>query len=153
MDNIKISFIIPCHNLENYIKPLIHSLRVLDLTNISYECIFVLDDCTDNTLEVLASEKGDLICHIYECKVHSCGLARNVGLKHAKGEYIWFLDGDDWIIYPYVVKDCIKVLEENNSPIIKITYISNFFKMRCDSMVWQYIYRRDLIGDTIFKEI
>lgn len=54
--DIKISFIIPCHNLEEYIKPLLCSLRGLNLKNIKYEIIFILDDCTDNTLNIIMSE-------------------------------------------------------------------------------------------------
>ena len=54
MDNlIDKSFIIPCHNLENYIKPLLLSLKALNLENLTHEFIFVLDDCTDNTESVI----------------------------------------------------------------------------------------------------
>ena len=42
---------------------------------------------------------------IIECNHHSCGLARNEGLEIAHGRYIWFVDGDDWIIYYDVTAD------------------------------------------------
>ena len=48
-----VSFIIPCHNLEPYIKPLLISIHMLNLENITTEFIFVLDDCTDNTEQII----------------------------------------------------------------------------------------------------
>ena len=154
MDEIKdIVIIIPCKDLEFYIKPLLLSLHQLDLSDLSYEIIFVLDDCKDKTAEVIESYMQDMNCTIIECNVHSCGLGRNIGIENSNSKYIWFIDGDDWIIYPSVLKDCISVLENTDSPLIKIKYISNFFTMDYYSMVWQYIFRRDLIGDLKFEKI
>ena len=44
-----ISIIIPCHNSEKFIKPLLLSFQALNLNEIEAEFIFVLDNCTDNT--------------------------------------------------------------------------------------------------------
>lgn len=151
--NIKISFIIPCHNLEEYIKPLLCSLRGLNLKNIKYEIIFILDDCTDNTLNIIMSETQDMNKKIFECNVHSCGLARNIGLDNATGEYIWFLDGDDWIIYPNVLQECLPLLDNYQWPLIQLPFISNYFNREYFSMVWQYIYRRSFIGGLRFTSI
>ena len=148
-----ISFIIPCHNLESYIKPLLLSLQALDLTDITYEFIFILDDCIDNTEAIITHYMNNYFYKIIKCNYHSCGLARNEGLNIAQGDFIWFLDGDDWVIYPLVVKDCLTILKEKNENIIQIPFISNFFKIQYFSMVWQYIYRRSFIGDLRFKEI
>ena len=90
---------------------------------------------------------------IIKCNHHSCGYARNEGLNIAQGEFIWFLDGDDWIIYPSAVKECLSTMRENNLDIIRITYVSNYYKILCFSMVWQYIYRHSLIGNLRFKSI
>lgn len=151
--DIKISFIIPCHNLEEYIKPLLCSLRGLNLKNIKYEIIFILDDCTDNTLNIIMFETQDMNKKIFECNVHSCGLARNIGLDNATGEYIWFLDGDDWIIYPNVLQECLPLLDNYQLPLIQLSFISNYFNREYFSMVWQYIYRRSFIGDLRFTSI
>ena len=148
-----ISFIIPCHNLEDYIKPLLLSIQAMDLSELTYEFIFVLDDCTDNTEQIIIDYLKDYQIKIIKCNHHSCGLARNEGLEIAKGEFIWFLDGDDWVIYPFAAKECLKIMRENNTNMIRVTYVSNYYKMFFPSMVWQYIYRRSLIGDIRFKSI
>ena len=69
----------------------------------------------------------------------------------SKGEFIWFLDGDDWIIYPDSAKQCIKLMRDKNFKIIRIEYVSNYFNILYPSMVWQYIYRRSLIDDISFS--
>lgn len=135
-DLIDISFIIPCHNLEEYIKPLLLSLQALDLKDLTYEFIFILDDCTDATDMIIHYYMNEYSYKIIKCNHHSCGLARNEGLKVARGEFIWFLDGDDWVIYPLVVKDCLNILRTKHEDIIQIPFISNYFKIQYFSMVW-----------------
>lgn len=84
------SIIIPCHNLENYITPLLVSLQLQVIPYYNVELIFVCDNCTDNTQKII--EKFDFN-DLYEVivlkrNVQSCGLARNEGLAIARGKYI-----------------------------------------------------------------
>ena len=154
MDNIiDISFIIPCHNLELYIKPLLLSIQALNLDNIQSEFLFVLDDCTDKTEDIINNYMSDFNYQILKCNVHSCGLARNVALDQAQGTYIWFLDGDDWLIYPNVLQDVLPVLNREELNLIQVKFISNYFNREYFSMVWQYIYRRSFIGELRFPAI
>lgn len=151
MDNIiDISFIIPCHNLEFYIHPLLLSIQALDLKDIKSEFIFILDDCIDHTESIIKHFMTGFNYSIIKCNHHSCGLSRNEGLKVAKGEFIWFLDGDDWIIYPPAAKECIELMRNNDLEIIRVLYVSNYYKIFYPSMVWQYIYRHSLINDIEF---
>ena len=154
MDEIKdIAIIVPCKDLEQYIKPLLLSFHQLNLKNISYQIIFVLDDCKDNTQEIIESYMNDMDCTIINCNVHSCGLARNIGINYSNSKYIWFVDGDDWIIYPDVLQNCLTTMEAQNLDIIKLKYISNFYTLDYYSMVWQYIFRRDFIGEIRFSKV
>lgn len=152
-DLIDISFIIPCHNLQEYIRPLLYSIYTLNLDNIKSEFLFILDDCTDNTEAIIRNCMAGFNYTIIICYHHSCGLARNEGLNRARGKYIWFLDGDDWIIYPEVLQDVLPVMEKQNLDIIQLKFVSNYFNMEYFSMVWQYIYKRETIGDLRFTEI
>ena len=152
-ETIDISIIIPCHNLEDYIKPMLLSLQALNLKDITAEVIFVLDDCTDRTEDVIRKYAHEFPYKIIHCNVHSCGLARNEGLEIARGTYVWFVDGDDWIIYPDVLQNALPLLNKSGEEVIQLKFISNFFKMEHFAMVWQYIYRRSAIGDLRFTEI
>lgn len=148
-----LSFIIPCHDLEKYIKPLLLSFHAIDLTNIESEFIFVLDACEDKTDEVIKTYMSDLDYKIIYCNYHKCGLARNVGFEAANGEYIWFVDGDDWIIWPNVAQDCINAMRDNNLNMIKLKFVSNLFNREYFSMVWQYIFKKEFISDIKFIDI
>ena len=153
MDNINkidLSFIIPCHNLEKYIKPLLLSFQMLNLEGINVEYIFVLDDCTDDTEKIIKTYMYTENYKIIHCFEHSCGIARNLGVTIAQGEYIWFVDGDDWLIYPNTVRDCLNLLKTGNLDMIQLKFISNFFNREFYSMVWQYIFKREFILDIKF---
>ena len=119
---------------------------MLNLKNIEYEIIFVFDDDKDKTIDVIHSLMKDMNYSIIFNSAQYAGLARNRGLEAARGEFIWFVDGDDWIIYPDTLQMCIPHLREKNLNIIQIDFVSNLFKMQHYSMVWQYIFRRSFLA-------
>ena len=149
-----LSIIVPVHNLENFIDPLLASLK-RQVFEYSVELIFILDDCTDNTAKKLMNFKADQYnIHLINTNVHSCGLARNIGLDHSNGEYIWFVDGDDWFLISDAIQRILTVMKVQDEKIIKIGYEApNFQFQGYPSMVWQYIMRRDFIGDLRFLSI
>lgn len=153
-----ISIIVPCHNLENFINPLLVSLQNQVLTNIKAELIFVLDACEDKTMDKI--EQFDFENYqnvmVLTCNVLSCGLARNVGMREATGDLIWFIDGDDWLLYPFAIECVIERMNEKDKPnVIKVEYNcpKYFFSKGHPSMVWQYVYRRSLIENIKFSGI
>lgn len=96
----KISVIVPCYNSEKYIEECFASLREQTLGLEDLQVIFVNDASTDNTLEYLqryASEYPQSVEVIDLEKNHRQGGARNRGLVRAAGEYVLFLDSDDWL--------------------------------------------------------
>lgn len=90
-----VSAIIPCYNAEKYLDKCMESLLHQTLQDI--EIICVDDGSTDNTLEKLNNyAKADTRVRIFSQQNQFAGAARNLGLKQAKGEYILFLDSDDF---------------------------------------------------------
>lgn len=87
-----VSAVIPAYNYARFVCRAVDS--VLAQTYPHLECIVVNDGSTDNTLEVLAPY-GDRIRVITQ-KNAGLAAARNTGVKNARGEYIAFLDADDW---------------------------------------------------------
>ena len=158
MDNnniIDFSIIIPCHNLELYIKQLLLSFHMLNLINLKVEFIFILDACEDKTKDIIIKYMDSLNqkYYIYECNYHSSGFARNEGFSYAKGKYIWFIDGDDWIVNPQVLQDCFLLFQNHpSSSFIKIKYICNdaIRSVNHYSMVWQYIFTKQSIQNIKF---
>ncbi len=93
--HIKISVIVPVFNAEKYLKECIDSIIAQTLREI--EIICVDDGSTDNSLHILKDYAlKDSRIAIIEQKNKGAGAARNLGLECAKGEYLSFLDADDF---------------------------------------------------------
>ncbi|MDR0311290.1 MAG: glycosyltransferase [Acidobacteriota bacterium] len=92
----KISVIISVYNVEKYLRQCLDS--VVNQTLKEMEIICVNDGSPDGSLEILKeyAEKDKRIITINQ-ENEGAGAARNAGLDAAKGEYLYFLDGDDWI--------------------------------------------------------
>ena len=89
----RFSVIIPGYNVEEYVAKAIESVLVQNFND--YELIFVDDCSTDNTAEVVS--RYGKVKLIRNKENLASGGARNVGLDHASGEYIIFLDADDYL--------------------------------------------------------
>ena len=95
---IKLSIIIPVYNTEAYLRRCLDSCLHQDLPTDQYEIIAVNDGSTDVSLEILKDyERQYANIHVYSQDNKRQGAARNYGLSKATGEYIWFVDADDWI--------------------------------------------------------
>ncbi|MBI0297250.1 glycosyltransferase family 2 protein [Streptomyces sp. PRKS01-29] len=98
---VKLSVIVPFYNVQTYAPDTLRSLRA----NAREDFEFILvDDCaTDGTPEILERAERDLPGAVYVRHEKNGGLAtaRNTGLDHASGEYLTFLDGDDWLAPGY----------------------------------------------------
>ena len=94
---MKFSFIIPVFNAGKYIKKCLKS--ILNQSMDDFEIICIDDSSTDNSLEILKnfSQMDDRIVVHSNKKNKGAGISRNIGLNYATGEYIAFVDADDWI--------------------------------------------------------
>lgn len=181
MQSFKVSIIIPVYKVEPYIERCIDS--VLHQTYRNLEVILV-DDCSpDHSMEIArehieASVLSKDLQFIYLNHDHNRGLsaARNTGIYAATGEYIYFLDSDD-----YILNDCIRlflVALENNSGVEmivgEITQIGKNFpwhdfylpgihstdiiELACSyriyTMAWNKLIKKDFLvqNNLLFKE-
>ncbi|MDR2526892.1 MAG: glycosyltransferase family 2 protein [Rickettsiales bacterium] len=117
MDKIKISAVIPIYNAEKYLERCINS--VIN-QNIEKEIICIDDGSTDNTRHILNDicQKNKMIKVVFQ-KNKGAGFARNVGLKEAQGEYIHFLDSDDYLHSAYIYKAAYDNARSNALDIIR----------------------------------
>ena len=91
----KVSVIIPIYNVETYLPQCLDS--IINQTLKEIEIICVDDGSTDKSLDILKeyAKKDKRVAIITQKNLHA-GVARNAGLSQAKGEYISFLDSDDF---------------------------------------------------------
>lgn len=87
------SVVIPLYNKENYIENTLRS--VLAQTYTDFEIIVINDGSTDKSLERLLEIKDERII-LFNRKNQGASVARNIGVEEARGEYIAFLDADDY---------------------------------------------------------
>lgn len=94
----KISIIVPVYNVQSYLEKCLLSIVSQEAPAEYYELIVVNDGATDNSRQILQNiyEKYPFI-RIIDKENGGLSSARNAGLKHATGEYVFFLDADDWI--------------------------------------------------------
>ena len=111
---IKVSIIVPVYNVEDYVEKCLQSLVNQTLEGI--EIIVVNDGSTDNSKEVIQKFiKENISSNIIYVEKENGGLsdARNYGMKYAKGEYITFLDSDDYVENTMYEKLYNKAISEN----------------------------------------
>lgn len=95
MPTVRVSVIIPVFNAEQYIENCLRSITSQTEKNI--EVICVDDGSTDRSVEVIESlRKTDNRITVIEQNNLGAGAARNIGMKHARGQYLAFLDADDY---------------------------------------------------------
>ena len=156
MDNPFFSVILPVHNAAGYFRTMLDSIREQTFTN--YELIVICDNCIDDSAEI-AKEYTDIVRVV---KFGKAGLARNVGLDLARGEWILFADDDDWFLHPYVFENIADTLKEKGKEKDLVAF-GFIWKMGDRNMItpalhdgniwiapWTKAWRRSFIGEHRF---
>lgn len=154
------SVIVPAHNSEFFILRCLSS--IIRQTFTDYELIVVCDRCGDNTDGIARTLADKVIITDYGMD----GLARNAGIDAAEGEWILFLDDDDWWIHDYVLEELHKAATQHGflADVMTFDFIWNtppegipaYYKNEAGAAniaVWSKAFRRELIGDTRFPAI
>jgi len=109
------SIIVPVFNTEKYLRQCLDSVLVQTFTD--YECIMVNDGSTDNSVEIAQEYCSiDNRFKLIQKDNGGASAARNKGIMAAKGEYLFFLDSDDFVL-PYALEDLHK-LTKNKPDIV-----------------------------------
>lgn len=121
---VKVSVILPVYNVEKFLRKSLDTIVNQTLKDIEIICID--DGSEDNSLEILNEySKKDNRIIVISRKHQGTGVARNEGIKFAKGEYLQFVDPDDWI-----TTDALEILynfaKNNKSQVVRFDYIEHF---------------------------
>lgn len=165
----KLSIVVPVYNAENYIHDCV--LSILNQTFTDYELILVNDGSSDSSGFICDNyAQLDKRVKVIHLKNSGASVARNVGVENAVGDYIGFVDSDDYIA-PNMYFDLLNVAGTTNADIIKCGYrefdfnsmgrifnfdkeyecikdshnlLSRFFDSVLYVVVWNGIYKREL---------
>lgn len=166
--NPMISIIIPVFNVEQYIEQCLESIVSQTIDHSIIECIIVNDCTPDNSMDLVNQQvkkcqtKSDKITYKVINHNYNMGVStsRNDGLEAAKGEFVFFVDADDYL-YP----DCLKTLynahlKYKNSDLI----IGNAYNESLDSLTFKikeckvlknmnYLYEGNIANYTIWNKL
>lgn len=122
---IKISVIIPLYNAARFIEPCLESVCAQSLANIEILCIN--DGSSDNTAEIIRTWRArEPRIRLLEQKNSGSGAARNLGLRQARGEFVAFMDGDDWYPSANVLESLYSAATENHLGIAGGSFVRHF---------------------------
>lgn len=171
----KISVVIPIYNIKDYIHKCIES--ILNQTFTDFELLLIDDGSSDGS-QIICDEyqlKDNRITVIHK-KNGGLSSARNTGIKKAKGKYICFIDGDDYIdndmleiMYEYTIRENADIVEVGSRWIYpnktleycvkdtivcdNFTALEMYLESRCFTAVaWNKLYRLSLFEDIKYPE-
>jgi hypothetical protein len=154
----KVSVIVPIYNIEAYLEKCIKSLLKQTLKDI--EIILVNDCSTDNSQSIIDKyvKKDKRVKAYINEKNSGLSFTRNHGMKYAKGEYLSFIDGDDYIEPDMLEKmydkakeedadivECDFVLDFPNKKIINRSKLDENIIVSIRVAAWNKLYRRKLV--------
>ena len=119
-----ISIIIPIYNVESYLRKCLDS--IIEQSFPYFELLLINDGSTDASAQICQEyvEKDDRIRY-FEKENGGVSSARNFGIKHSRGEYITFIDSDDWI-EPNYLEILYKTIKEQEADIV----VTNYYTFR-----------------------
>lgn len=158
-----LSVIIPIYNAEPYIRACLDSLLRQEIPTEDYEILCVNDGSRDGSLEILREYEARYAnVLVIDQKNSGVCAARNAGLDKARGEFIWFVDGDDLVLGASLgklleaAKDCDRVVfgayeftdaltqeEKTLAEEEKLETNTSFY----DSVVWRSLLRREFLQE------
>lgn len=140
----KISVVVPIYNVEYYLRRCIESIINQSYKNL--EIILVDDGSPDACPEICDDyvKKDDRIKVIHQ-ENSGVSVARNNGIKLATGEYLVFVDGDDFLEFN-MIEECVNIVEKNNLDILLFDWYDDFgYKKIKKFLSKNYLKNRDMV--------
>ena len=177
----KVSVIIPVYNAEKYLGEAIES--VLNQTYEDFQLLLINDASTDNSKDICkkySKRDNRIVLLENNSEDHGPGPTRNIGLDYATGEYLYFMDADDWIEKD-LLECAIERMQEMNADIVQFGVLSerndgdspehyywrgkslltkdeikkdffHFWKENRNSL-WLHLFRREAVKEIRFENI
>jgi glycosyltransferase involved in cell wall biosynthesis len=126
-NNYKITVIIPVYNVERYLSECIES--VLGQNYANKEILIINDGSTDGSKVIIEKyNKSNSCIRVFETENRGLSMTRNLGIKLALGDFILFLDSDDYLL-PHALQKCMETIDKHNLDIVLFSgEIINFSK-------------------------
>ena len=135
----KVSVIIPIYNVEEYLEECLDS--VIEQTLEDIEIICIDDGSTDNSLTILKEyERKDKRIKVLSQNNQGAGKARNYGLEIAQGEYLAFIDGDDFYDNNFCEQMYNKAISTNSDVVICSARNYNVLNKKYSNISWSLVY-------------
>ncbi len=172
---MKLSVCISVHNTEKYLERCLESVAIQKMEGL--ELILVNNGSTDGSKKIMwdfLNSHPEISIFIYEQEDRGLAQGRQTGVDHASGEYITFLDADDYVLpgayaklYQTAVENDLDVVEMQtkhgdemiSSGFCETIECRELFKAYCEygevipTMLWMRIYRRSLFKKPVFPQI
>jgi len=121
---IKVSIVVPVYNTDSFLEKCLDSIVNQTLQEI--EVILIDDGSKDNSLKICTEyQKKDSRIKVFAIPNSGVSVARNIGLDHAAGEYIGFVDSDDWI-EKEMFETLFRKATETNSDLVSCNFVKYF---------------------------
>lgn len=154
-----LSFIIPVYNTEDYVAECLDSLLNQNIPQDEYEIICVNDGSKDASLDIL-NQYAHTHPNVSVINQENSGVsvARNTGLEHAHGDYVWFFDADDLIKENCLFEikeillnnECDRIIIKSKNFRFNSDLFSDETNPTCswkDSVVWRSIFKKNFLND------
>jgi len=155
-DKPKVSIIIPVYNVEQYLRQCLDSVCNQTFKDIE---IIVVNDCSpDNSLYIIKKyqDKDERIVLVDLKQNVGVGFARNAGMRVAKGEYITFVDPDDWVKENFI-EVLYNSIKKYNTDFVSVNYIKvcgdKFFNHKVKSSLFDVVICDDKIKRQLLLNI
>lgn len=135
MDNLKASIIIPVYQAEKYIRRCLDS--VVNQTYKDFEVVIIDDGCTDQSGAICDEYAAkDKRIRVFHQKNKGVTAARYAGMKNARGEYLFWVDADDYADV-HLLEKAMEVVEKEQADIVVWSTITYVHGKETERKIWQ----------------